>query len=173
MSEANTKFVPTHEQGAFKNAFERAIGLVGSARRMAEVLGVSEGQVSRWKHHHYDEHVPAALHGKIDAAAGHPCMLETQASLSGFSIRRDDVSNAALTLLATLGDFAETSGSLVRTVAIAKADDHICLRDLNLIEAEGNTCIVNVKRIMESARAKHEQDASAGPVRLVGGERNG
>jgi hypothetical protein len=163
----------THEQEAFKNAFGRAIDRVGSSRRMAEMIGVSDGQVSRWKHAHYDEHVPAALHSKIDAAAGYPCMLETSASLAGFSIRRDDVSPDTMTLCEAIGVVAEDSGRAVRVALEANRDQHICQRDMNLIEAEGKTVIANTTRMIEAARAKFEAGQGASVHRLVGGARNG
>ncbi len=171
MSLVNEDRPLTHEQVAFKNAFGRAIERVGSARRMAELIGYSDGQVSRWKRHEYDEHVPAALHSKIDAAAGYPCMLETAALLAGYSIRRDEVEPSAESLFTIVGSMAEQSGRAVVLTAQAKADGQICLRELNMIEAEGKTIIENTTRWMEAARANHEAGQGTRVVRMTGGER--
>ncbi|KAA0970836.1 helix-turn-helix domain-containing protein [Aureimonas fodinaquatilis] len=168
MSETPDKWKPTHEQEAFKNAFGRAIILVGSNRRMAELLGISEGQVSRWKHLHHNEHVPAGLHSKVDAAAGYPCMLETSAALCGYSIRREDVTSCDLSLIQLAGLVAEDSGRAVRTVLDAKSDMIITGREMNLIEAEAKTAVSNINRMVEAARAKHESGQIGTVVRMTG-----
>ncbi|SHI79241.1 hypothetical protein SAMN02745911_1180 [Aureimonas altamirensis DSM 21988] len=170
MSDTPDRWKPTLEQEAFKNAFGRAIALAGSNRRMADLLGVSESLVSRWKHLHHNEHVPASLHSKIDQIAGYPCMLETAAGLSGYSIRRDDVSADAISVMEALGVFSEDSGRIVRVVIQAKADGEICIRDLNLIEAEGKTVVANVTRMLEAVRAKYEAGQGA-VTRMTGAAR--
>lgn len=156
----------TADQESHKAAFGRAVRMAGGGSRMAASLGVEPGTVTRWERMNYNDCPPGHLYNRIDAAAGYPCMLECIAVLAGYSVRRDDVEKVEANVLSSLSDFAQSSGGFAAAVLEAKADNHICLRELNLIEAEGNTCIANVTRTVEAARAKYAagQNASVVPM---------
>ena len=165
ISEANPLTV---EQKAHKAAFGRAVKMSGGGKQMSAALGVDTSTVSRWERMNYNDCPPGHLYSKIDAAAGYPCMTECVAMLGGYSIRRDEVDTEGATVLGSLSAFAQSSGGFASTVLEAKSDNHICLRDLNLIEAEGNTVIMNVTRTMEAARAKYESvQTSVTPMRVA------
>lgn len=159
------------EQEAHKAAFGRAVRMAGGGSRMAAALGVEPSTVSRWERMNYADCPAGHLYTKIDAAAGYPCMLEAIAVLAGYSIRRDEVERTEVSALTLLGAFAEDSGRILRVGIEAHADGHICLRDLNLVEAEGKTGVANINRLVEATRAKYEQDQRVTPLRMTGAAR--
>lgn len=144
----------SHELLTFKKAFSRAVDMIGGVERSAEALGVSAGQITRWRRENYPDTIPGNLFPKIDASAGYPVMLEAYGDLAGYTIRRDNVTESDMPVCALVGNFASDSGKLVQTVLQAEADQKIVPREFHCIEAEGRTAIANITRIIEASRAK-------------------
>ncbi|MEC5289418.1 MULTISPECIES: hypothetical protein [unclassified Aurantimonas] len=146
----------SHELLTFKKAFSRAVDMIGGVERAAEALGVSPGQITRWRRDNYPDTIPGNLFPRVDAFAGYPVMLEAYGDLAGYTIRKDDVTDAEMPICVLAGNVAADTGHLLRTVLTADADTVITPREFNCIEAEGRTVIVNVTRTIDAARAKCE-----------------
>lgn len=154
----------SHELLTFKKAFSRAVDMIGGVERAAEGLGVSAGQITRWRRENYPDTIPGNLFPRIDSIAGYPVMLEVYADLAGYSIRKDDVQHADMPLCVLASRAAVDASQFSLAVAEAEVDGVITPREFNCIEAEGRSAIVEMTRGIDAARAKCER-ASVVPMK--------
>lgn len=144
----------SHELLTFKKAFSRAVDMIGGVERSAEALGVSAGQITRWRRENYPDTIPGNLFPRIDSIAGYPVMLEVYADLAGYTIRKDDVQHADMPLCVLASRAAVDASQFSLAVSEADADGVITPREFNCIEAEGRAAIVEMTRGIEASRAK-------------------